>query len=226
MAGLCGFDWVLFDLEHGCETEAALPNQIRALRGSRTQSIVRVGGPHPDLIARILDWGADGIMVPHVNSAAQAEHIVQAAYYAPRGYRGVARTVRACNYGLNPPPTDTARPIIMAQIETVEAIKNVEEISRVDGITVLFVGPADLQFDLIHRPDPAAGDYASCLRKVASTAKDAGLSAGILLRDEGDVAPHRELGFSHIAVDSDLSIVRKAWQKTLASLRSAGTPLH
>ena len=73
LAGLCGFDWVLLDLEHGCETEAALPNQIRALRGSHTQAIVRVGAPHPDLISRVLDWGANGIMVPHVNSAAQAE---------------------------------------------------------------------------------------------------------------------------------------------------------
>src|SRR5436190_17782908 len=136
LAGMCGFDWLLFDLEHGCQTDAALPDQLRALRGTSTQAIVRVGAPHADLISRVLDWGADGIMVPHVNSAAQAEHIVQAAHFAPRGHRGAARTVRTCDYGLKPPPTDTARPLIMAQIETVEAVKHVEEISRVEGINV------------------------------------------------------------------------------------------
>ena len=72
VAALCGFDWVLLDLEHGSAPEAAIPDQLRALRGSQTKGIVRVGAPHPDLIARVLDWGADGVMVPHVNSVAEA----------------------------------------------------------------------------------------------------------------------------------------------------------
>jgi 2-dehydro-3-deoxyglucarate aldolase/4-hydroxy-2-oxoheptanedioate aldolase len=216
LAGLLGFDWLLFDLEHGCQTEAALPDQLRALRGSATQAIVRVGAPHADLISRVLDWGSAGIMVPHVNSAAQAEHVVQAAHYAPRGHRGVARTVRACDYGLKPPPTESAKPIIMAQIETVEAVKHVDEIARVEGINVLFVGPADLQFDLKHHAEPACPDFASCLRAVSAAAQKAGIACGILLRDLAEVAPHQELGFSHIAVDSDLSILRKAWQQTLS----------
>jgi 2-keto-3-deoxy-L-rhamnonate aldolase RhmA len=220
LAALCGFDWVLIDLEHGCDTEAAVPNQLRALRNSQAKAIVRVGAHHADLISRVLDWGADGIMVPHVNTAAQAEHIVQAAHYAPRGHRGVARTVRACDYGLKPPPTEGAKPIIMAQIETVEAMRNVEAISRVDGLSVLFVGPADLQYDLKHHADPAVGDYSACLQKVTTRAKSAGLTAGILLRDASDVAPHRELGFSHIAVYSDLSLVRKGWQQLLEALQS------
>jgi 2-dehydro-3-deoxyglucarate aldolase/4-hydroxy-2-oxoheptanedioate aldolase len=218
LAGMSGYDWLLFDLEHGCQSEAALPDQLRAMRGSSTKAIVRVGAPHADLISRVLDWGADGIMVPHVNSAAQAEHTVQAAHYAPRGHRGVARTVRACDYGLKPPPTEGARPIIMAQIETVEAVKHVDEIAGVNGINVLFVGPADLQYDLAHHADPTVGDYASCLQKVSSAAQKAGITAGILLRELSDVPSHRKLGFSHIAVDSDLSILRKAWQHTLSNL--------
>lgn len=218
LAGMSGFDWLLFDLEHGCQTDAALPDQLRALRGTSTQAIVRVGAPHADLISRVLDWGAAGIMVPHVNSAEQAEHVVQAAHYAPRGHRGVARTVRACDYGLKPPPTENPKPIIMAQIETVEAVKNVEEISRVDGINVLFVGPADLQFDLSHRAEPACPDFPSCLQAVSAAARKAGIASGILLRDITDVPSHLEQGFTHIAVDSDLSILRKAWQKTISDL--------
>lgn len=71
--------------------------------GCPAQAIVRVGVPHPDLITRVLDWGAQGIMIPDVNSAEEVEKIVQAAHYAPRGQRGFSRTVRAYDYGLRPP---------------------------------------------------------------------------------------------------------------------------
>jgi 2-keto-3-deoxy-L-rhamnonate aldolase RhmA len=66
------------------------------------------------------------------------------------------------------------------------------------------------------------GDYAACLKKVAACAKGAGLTAGILLRDAADVAPHREMGFALIAVDSDLGLVRKGWQQILAAVESQG----
>jgi 2-keto-3-deoxy-L-rhamnonate aldolase RhmA len=217
LAGECGFDWVLIDLEHGNETEAALPHQLRALRGSKTAAIVRVGAPHPELIARVLDWGAQGIMVPHVNSAQEAEQIVQAAHYAPRGRRGFSRTVRAYGYGLRPPGQDMPAPLIMAQIETVTGVKNVAEIAAVDGINVLFVGPADLQFDLKHRSN---GDYAKCLAQVVSAAKSAGKAAGILVREIGELQTHLDLGFTHVAVDSDLSILRKGFQAALQGRRS------
>jgi 2-keto-3-deoxy-L-rhamnonate aldolase RhmA len=218
LAALSGFDWVLLDLEHGNESEAALPNQLRALRGSRTRGIVRVGAPHTDLIARVLDWGASGIMVPHVNSAAEAEAIVRSAHYAPRGQRGLSRSVRAYDYGLNPPGDAMPEPLIMAQIETVEAVKRVTGIARVDGIDVLFVGPSDLQFDLKHHADSSAGDYAQCLRTVVAAAKDAGKAAGILVRDVADLQPHHDLGFTHIAVDLDIAILRKAYGQILSKL--------
>ena len=217
LAGLSGFDWVLIDLEHGSGTEATVPDQLRALRGSSTKGIVRIGAPHADLIARILDWGAQGIMVPHVNSAAEAERIIQAAQYAPRGQRGISRSVRAYDYGLNPPGEPMPKPLLIAQIETVKAVKRAAEIARVDGIDVLFIGPSDLQSDLEHDADSSAGDFAQCLRTVVTAAKDAGKAAGILVRDVAELQSHYALGFTHIAVDSDLSILRKGWQKIRAS---------
>jgi len=213
LAALSGFDWVLLDLEHGNESEASLPNQLRGLRGSRTRGIVRVGAPHADLIARVLDWGAHGIMVPHVNSAAQAELVVQAAHYTPRGHRGLSRSVRAYDYGLNPPGDAMPVPLIMAQIETVEAVKCVAEIASTDGIDVLFVGPSDLQFDLKNQADSTVNDYQQCLRAVVSAAKNAGKAAGILVRDATDLPTHRDLGFTYIAVDLDIAILRKAYAK-------------
>lgn len=218
LAGLCGFDWVLIDLEHGCTTEAAVPAQLRALQGRKTRGIVRVGAPHPDLIARVLDWGAHGIMVPHVNSAAEARTIVKATSYAPKGHRGYSRTVRAYDYGLRSPDSETSRPIIMAQIETTEGVQNCASIAAVDGVDVLFVGPADLQFDLKNQGKIAPEHYEACLRTVIATAGEAGKTTGILIRDPADLQRHLDLGFTHVAVDSDIAILRKAYQQTLSNI--------
>ena len=214
LAGLCGFDWVLLDLEHGCAGEAALPEQLRALRGSATRGVVRVGAPHPDLIARVLDWGARGLMVPHVNCAAEAEAIVRAAHYPPRGRRGFSRTVRAHDYGMRPPES-TPAPLLMAQIETREAVNQAAEIARVDGVDVLFVGPADLQHDLKQQTSSPGEDYEVCLRHVVEAAQAAGKAAGILVRDPAELQPRLNQGFTHVAVQSDLAVLRDAFQKIL-----------
>jgi 2-keto-3-deoxy-L-rhamnonate aldolase RhmA len=216
LAADSGFDWLLVDLEHGCGTEAGVLGQLQAMRGSRAASIVRVGAPHADLIARILDWGADGIMVPHVSTPAEAEACVQAMRYPPRGRRGVARSVRTYGYGLRPAVegADPA-PIFFAQIETIEAVENSSAIAEIDGVDVLFVGPADLQHDLGARPALVKREYRACLEHVAAAASAAGKPCGILLRDPADVEAHRQLGFTHLAIETDLGILRKGYQELL-----------
>ncbi|MFN0079845.1 MAG: aldolase/citrate lyase family protein, partial [Prosthecobacter sp.] len=155
--------------------------------------------------------GAHGIMVPHVNSAAEAEALVQAAQYPPRGRRGFSRTVRAHDYGLRVPEIAPA-PLLIAQIETVDAVNEAPGIARVDGIGILFVGPADLQHDLKHRDQSADGDFEACLNRVVSAAHAAGKAAGILVRDPSEL-PHRlGQGFTHIAVQSDLALIRDAFR--------------
>jgi len=218
LAGACGFDWVLLDLEHGCESEAALPSQLRALRGSTTRAIVRVGAPHADLISRVLDWGAHGIMVPHVNSAEEAEAIVQAAHYAPRGHRGFSRTVRTYDYGLNPPGNIPPSQIILAQIETIQGIENAKAIAAISGIDALFVGPADLGHDLKVRQSSL--NYDDCLRTVAAAAREQGKECGILVRQSADLPKMRDIGFTWLAIDSDLSLLREGYLKILQSAKS------
>ena len=218
IAAEVGFDWLLFDLEHGCETDVALLPQLQATRGSSVKRIVRVGAPHEDLILRVLDWGADGLMVPHVNNEAQAEQVVQAAHYAPRGHRGMSRTVRTYGYGLRPPSPDKPlpSPFILAQIETVEGVKNARSIAAVDGISALFVGPADLNFDLKARGSNQS--YEDCLKEVVNAANEAGKAAGILLRQASDLPHYEALGFTWIAVETDIAIVRESFLK-LRSLK-------
>lgn len=218
LAAECGFDWVLIDLEHGCESEAALPNQLRALRGSQTLAIVRVSAPHPDLIARVLDWGADGIMVPHVNTVAEAKHCVDAAYYPPKGHRGVSRTVRAYGYGMRLPGDNPPKPIILAQIEAAEGVLNAAQIAAVPGIDALFIGPADLSFDLKARQSTRS--YDDCVSSIVQAAKDQSKGCGILVRHADDKEKLKALGFTWIAMDSDLSLVREGFKRNLEVARS------
>ena len=218
LAALCGFDWVLLDLEHGSAAEAALPGQLHALRGSATRGIVRVGAPHADLIARVLDWGAHGIMVPHVGSAAEAEAIVQAAHYPPRGRRGFSRTVRAHDYGLRSPES-TPAPLLIAQIETLDAVNHAPGIAGVAGIDVLFVGPADLQHDIKHRSPSATEDFEVCLERVLAAARDAGKAAGILIRNPAELPHRQKQGFTRIAVQSDLALLRDALRAVIQTTK-------
>jgi 2-keto-3-deoxy-L-rhamnonate aldolase RhmA len=219
VAALSGFDWVLLDLEHGSASEAAIPEQLRALRGSRTKGIVRVGAPHADLIARVLDWGADGIMVPHVNTVAEAEAVVRAAHYPPRGRRGFSRTVRAHDYGLRS-TNGTPAPLLLAQIETLDAVHASDAIASVAGIDVLFVGPADLQHDLRHRPATDTADFEDCLSRVVAAARAAGKCAGTLVRDISELPRRLEQGFTQVAVQSDLALLRDAFSTILQTARA------
>jgi 2-dehydro-3-deoxyglucarate aldolase/4-hydroxy-2-oxoheptanedioate aldolase len=218
LAALCGYDWVLMDLEHGCEGEWALPHQLRALRGSPTLGVVRVGAPHADGIGRVLDWGAAGIMVPHVNSAQEAKRVVDSLHYPPRGHRGVSRTVRAMDYGLRPVVDSAQEPIFLAQIETWEGVGQAEAIAAVPGVTALFVGPADLRHDL--RVRGLEDRYDEALELVIQSAQRQGKAAGILVRQQDDWERLRALNFEWLALDSDLSLVREGFQRNLTQWRA------
>lgn len=145
--GSAGFDWLLIDLEHGCVGEASLFQTLQALRGSRSAVIVRVGAPHPDLTQRVLDWGRGrdhgAACGPRPRSHRRS--------CAPCASRPTARAAIRAGAGLRLRPGAPRRrgsAVVLAQIESVEAVARVREIAAVDGIDALFVGPADLSFDL------------------------------------------------------------------------------
>lgn len=221
LAAASGFDWLLFDLEHGAHSDAVLMGNLQAIKGSAALAIVRVGAPHPDLILRALDWGSAGIMVPHVESVSEAAACLQAMHYPPRGRRGISRSARVYEYGLRamPAPADLPPPVLFAQIETLLGVERVAEIAAVDGVDVLFVGPADLAFDLSVRRNGDGLDYEKCLARVAEAARAAGKQAGILVRSLEDIPTLREKGFTHFAVESDLGIIRSRYQQVLKETR-------
>jgi 2-keto-3-deoxy-L-rhamnonate aldolase RhmA len=215
LAAMCGLDWLLLDMEHGILTESGVIDGLRAIAGRQTAAVVRVPTHEAGLISRVLDRGAHAIMVPHVESAEQAEALVRAMSYAPVGDRGYSRTVRAYDFGLVTPES-VERPLLFAQIETVAGVEQVEAIAKVPGVDVLFVGPADLKLSLTAHKSPIA--YEDALKRVVNAAKTAGIHTGILARDRNDVPKLLAMGFTKVAVDSDLALLRAGFAsiKTLA----------
>jgi len=210
LAAECAFDWLLFDLEHGGLSESALLANLQAIKGTGTIPIVRVGAPHPDLILRALDWGAGGIMVPRVESAEEAEACVQAMHYPPRGKRGLSQSARVYGYGVRPPEdySQIAMPVLMVQIETLEGVRQADRIAAVADVDMLFVGPRDLSFDLHARKEATELSYDDCLQKVIEAAGHHEKQAGILVRTIAEAVRLRKVGFTHFAVNGDISILR------------------
>lgn len=219
LASSFDFDWLLLDLEHGCLTESEVLPNLQAMRHSNAAGIVRVPSAEPTLIARMLDRGAHGIMVPHVTSAAAAKEIVSATRYAPEGRRGYSRTVRTYDYGLRPPGEKAPHQIVMAQIENHAGVEAAEEIASVEGIDVLFVGPADLTHDLTSRGMPEF--YPEALTRVSSAAQKHGKKAGILVRNANDIPSLKAAGYTVLAIDSDVGLLRNGYQKSLTAIAAA-----
>lgn len=213
IAEVCGkypFDWILIDGEHGAgASEDSLFRMLQAMGSTKAKRIVRLGEPAHAQIQHALDWGADGLMIPHVDTAETARRALDSMRYPPLGRRGYSRSVRAFGYGTALPDVPP-RPLMFAQIETLEAVENAASIASVDGVDVLFVGPADLGFDLTARGSSLTLE--DCLPRVAAAAKSAGKAAGILTRDDAQIAARLALGYAYQAVDSDLGILRRRWE--------------
>lgn len=205
LAAQCGFDWLLVDMEHGGFSEASVLPILQAIGPRSTAAVVRVPSHDAALIGRVLDWGADAIMAPHVSTAQQAAEIVRAMRYPPHGTRGYSRTVRAYDYGLHAPGSQ-GTPLLFAQIESIEGIENVEAIAAVDGVDVLFIGPADLKVSLDTNPN--APTFEDALERVVAAANQRGIHAGLLIRDSSQTEALLHQGFSKVAVNSDLSMLR------------------
>lgn len=217
LADASGFDWLLIDLEHGCGTDATVLPQLQAIH--RASGIVRVGAPHSDLIARALDWGAAGIMVPMVSSVDKAEASLRAMHYPPRGDRGLARMVRGLDFGLRAAEAELPRPVFFAQIETIEGVENARAIAALDGVDVLFVGTMDLQLHLQTYPERATRDYAACLREVASAAESAGKACGLFMRKGDDAAALQAMGYTHLGIETDITVLREGYRQIVSPLK-------
>jgi 2-keto-3-deoxy-L-rhamnonate aldolase RhmA len=153
-----GFDWLMIDMEHGPGDVLTLISQVQAMSSGNAIPLVRA--PWNDFVAikRILDTGVYGIMIPYVNNRTDAETAVRACKYPLEGIRGIAGSPRAAGYGQDGKEyfaRANDELLIIAQVETPNAISNLEEILAVRGIDVIFIGPMDLATSMGHLGNPA-----------------------------------------------------------------------
>ena len=224
-AELCaslGYDWLLVDLEHGASTEADLLGLLQAVEVGGSTPLVRPQSGERIRIGRALDMGARGIMVPRLDSTAQAEEAVTFLRYPPHGIRGVATRVRGAGLGVVAHADIqrlNERVVGIIQIESVGGLRDADAIAAIDGVDVLFVGPADLSHSLGIPGQFQHPDYLGALERVVAACRAHGKAAGILVYDTAVVPRHLELGFTFVGIGADGAFVADGATRFLADVR-------
>lgn len=211
------FDWFVFDTEHSPLDIYQVQTLMQAMRGGKVTPIVRVVWNDLVAIKRALDIGAYGIVVPWINNKKEAELAVKACRYAPQGLRGCGPR-RASLF--DPDYLDTADEeiLIIAQIETKEAVTNVEDIVSVDGIDVTYIGPADLSASYGHLGDMAHPEVQQAIDAVYDASKAAGVAAGIHMGAGKTILDRVKKGYNFLTVGNDLQFLRAGANEILKQL--------
>jgi 2-keto-3-deoxy-L-rhamnonate aldolase RhmA len=219
-----GFDWLLVDLEHGSGSEATLLGDLLAMAANGVQSFVRVESPERLRIGRALDAGATGIMVPRIVSTQQAQDVARYLRYPPQGVRGVALGTRGARFG-QVPVTEIARlnenVVGVLQIETTESLACVDEIAQVDGVDVLFIGPADLSVALGIPGQLDHPRFSDAFERIKSAADRNHKVIGTLLRNAQEVSSAVEQGMTFLGISSEASVLANAIRVMARDARAA-----
>lgn len=217
----CGFDWVVIDGEHS-------PNDLRSTLaclqavaaaaevhpgGNAAHPVVRVPHGDPALIKQVLDIGATTILVPMVETAAQAAQLVRAVRYPPAGVRGVGSAIaRSSRWTRFPDYLHEAaeRTCLLVQIESRAGLEQIDAIAAVDGIDGLFIGPADLAASLGHLDDPGHADVRSAIDAAIVAIARAGKAPGILTGDDALARHYVAIGARFVAIGVDALLLARA----------------
>lgn len=199
---LGGWDFMVFDAEHGALQPRDLEDLSRACELHGVTPMVRVTSNEPSTILRFLDAGAHGMHVPWIDSGAAAEAAVQAAKYEPRGSRGLAAT-RSAGFGLQASICDyvyqsNLETLVVVQVESAEGVANVEELVAVDGVDVIFIGPTDLAHSLGHVGDPSHPEVQAAMNRIAEVVTASSKTLGIFVANPADAVTWRDRGARYL----------------------------
>ena len=214
MLGTAGFDWIVVDGEHAPNDIRSMRDQLIALEPSDSHPVVRVPIGETYLIKQVLDIGAQTILVPIVESKAQAEELVRACHYPPKGVRGVgAALARASRFSDIPDYATTAddQICLLVQVENRAGMAALDDILTVDGVDGVFIGPADLSSDMGHAGNANAPEVRDAILDALARIAAAGKAPGILSTDDAVTEIYRDAGAQFLAVGIDvLMLVRTA----------------
>jgi 4-hydroxy-2-oxoheptanedioate aldolase len=217
-----GFDWLLLDTEHSPNDLESLLTQLQAAAPYATHPVVRV--PWNDMVAikRVLDIGAQSLLVPYVSTLEEAAAAVSYIRYPPAGVRGVAGTTRASRFGR---VKDYARRAheeicLLVQLETQRALDNLEAICAVEGVDGVFIGPADLHASLGHAGEIANPEVKPLIDEAIRRIRECGRAPGILTPNEADARHWLGCGALFVAVGADVGILARGAESLAAKFKS------
>ncbi len=202
LIGHLGFDFVLLDAEHSPIGVESCEHMVRAADSVSLPAYIRVAVNIKQNILRYLDTGALGVQIPLINNGVEVKSVVDAVKYQPQGRRGLAG-VRAAGYGLTVPLKEytieaNQETLISIQIETMEAVNNLDEILSVEGVDIFFIGPTDLSASMGHVGEINHPEVQNMIEKLVQSIRAAGKAAGTIAYNHEALAKAKERGFQYI----------------------------
>lgn len=219
------FDWILLDTEHSPNELPMVQAQLRVVAQKGVPAVVRVASNDPVVLKRTLDIGAQTLLVPMIEDAKAAQRAVAAVRYPPDGVRGVSLATRANRYGFDADylAHANAEVCLLLQIESVEGLRNLEEIASVPGVDGLFIGPSDLAASMGHLGDWSHADVQSAIHETLARCHAMGMPVGILMTDQTLAARYLRCGFAYVAIATDIGILRSGAERQLAQAKASLT---
>ncbi len=218
-----GWDFVWIDMQHGLHDFSSVERAVRTAELAGVMTIVRPYSQDPGVLCKVADLRPTAVMIPMINTPQQAEGVVQSLRYAPRGNRsyGGRRVidVEGRDYYLKP------NPVIILQIETMQAVENAESIAAIDDVDVLFFGPDDMRISLglpINVPMQDSDELRQAAEATAKAFRKAGKYGGIVAATPESATFVRQMGYQVIVAGGDNGFVRQGASAKLEQMRSAG----
>ena len=215
------FDWLWIDLEHGNLDFREAQMLVQAI-GERCAAIVRVASQDEISLKKVLDIGINGVIVPQVKTATEAQRMVDLCLYPPQGTRGVG-IARAQGYGItlrNYLQHANKNTAIILQIEHIDAVKNIDEILAVEGIDAVMIGPYDLSGSLQHLGDIQHPDVMDAINTVLKSCAQHQVPAGIFCATPEQATYWHQKGIQLVAIGADVTFLWRAAQQALQSFRA------
>lgn len=219
---LAGFDFIVVDTEHAPHTFESAYRCIVLAQGFGMKALVRLPDSQGADVQRILDSGADGVLIPRVRSADEARRIAEGMLFSPKGMRGLGITSRAGHWGLKSTPqyVQEGNELVLRapQLEDPSALREVEQILDVEGINAVFVGPGDLA--LASGKPATHPDNAALVDHVARVANARGVPCGTAVGDAAAAQKARERGFNFVMVSNDITLFAKSAAELMRGIKS------
>jgi 2-keto-3-deoxy-L-rhamnonate aldolase RhmA/quercetin dioxygenase-like cupin family protein len=220
MAVALALDWIVIDAEHGHLDWGDIVNHVRATARSDTVALVRIAERNISLIKRALDIGADGIVVPWIETAEQLWEAVAFAHYPPRGMRGIGAE-RATGWGQcipNHVREANANVLVVPMIESVRGGENIQSLVAVEGVELFLLGPADYSSSAGFAGQWEGPEIAAQLLKIKDTISAAGKYCGLIATSDANLVERRKQGFRMIGLGSDCGFLLRGLHTSLATV--------